>query len=122
MYGLVFVPPDGIQFEESLWTGRAGQLHVKMVPVQMGSNGHMGAGRPFMTPLNPAMINPPSGPHVYMKGCHVRWDGDLQGLRNGQRGSLLCLCGTDTRGSEPVLSDAWGMAWTQSQWEPVNVS
>ena len=87
---LFFVLPEGIWVEESPWTGRAEKLHTQVVPVHIGADGHMRDGRFFMAPLNPA--TPLSGPNVNTKGCHVGRDGDLQGLRTGQRGSLLCQC------------------------------
>ena len=62
MYGLVFVPPVGIQVEESLQIGKAGQRPSHVVPVHMGTDGHRGGGRSFVAPLNLATINPLSGP------------------------------------------------------------
>ena len=108
---LFFVLPEDIQVEESPCTGRAGQLHAQGVPTHMGADGCTGGGRSFMVPLNPAMINPLTSPHINTKGCYVGWDGDLQGLRNGKRGGLLCLCApsaTDARGAGLALSDSWG--------------
>ena len=79
--------------------------------MHIGTDGHPVGGRSFVAPLNPAMVNPLSSPHVNMKGCHVNQDGDLQGLRNGQRGGS-CACespsATDARGSGLALSDSWG--------------
>ena len=74
------------------------------------TDSHIGGGRSFEAPLNPAMINPLSGLHVNMKGYHVSRDGNLQGLRNGQRGSCAGEppSATDPRGSGSALSDSWG--------------
>ena len=83
------VPSESIWDEESLQTGRAEQLHTQVVSAHMGTDGCMRGGRSFVAPLNLAMINPLIGPHINMKRCHVSRDGDLQGLRNSQRGSLL---------------------------------
>ena len=87
---LLFLPPEGIQVEKRLWMKRTGQFHTQVGPAHIGTNGHMRGGRSFMAPLNPATIDPLSGANVNMKGCNFSRDGDLQGLRNGQRGSLLC--------------------------------
>ena len=97
---LLFVPPGGIQVEKRPQTKRTEQLPNQLGPVHMGTNGHMRGGRSFVSPLNLAMIDPLGGPCINMKGGHVGKDGNLQILRNGQRGSLLCLCSpsaTDTR-------------------------
>ena len=110
---LFSVPAEGIPVEESPWTGRAGQPHTQVGPAHMSANGYTGGGRSLVAHLNLATINPLTGSHVNTKGCHVGWDGDLQGLRNGQRGDLLCLCtpsATDARGSRPTLSDSRGGA------------
>ena len=82
--------------------------------MHMGTDDCTEDGRSFMASLNPATVNSLNGPYINMKGCHVGQDGDLQGLRNGQRGGLLCLCTpstTDARGSAPVLSDSWADGW-----------
>ena len=81
------------------------------------THGHkwlMGDGRSYMAPLNLAMINPLSDSNINMKGCHFGWDGNLQGIRNGKKGTS-CACvppsATDARGSGPALLDSWGWLW-----------
>ena len=91
----------------------------------MGADGHMGGGRYFMTPLNLALVNPLSSPHVNMKGCHVSWDGDLQGLRNGQTEGLLYMCAPLSHRHQGFLTSTFrflGVLWTQVQWQPANIS
>ena len=78
-----------------------------------------------MAPHNLAMINPLGSPHINMKGCHVSRDGDLQGLRNGQRGSLLCLQAPLSHrhwGSWLTSSDSWSWLGYGHSGNPINVS
>ena len=119
IYEPVFVPPEGIQVEKSLQTEKAGQLHAQVVPAHKGADGHMGGGWSYVAPLNLATINPLSGPHINTKGYHVSRDGNLQGLRNGQRG--VSCASAPPQPLVPGLLDQHfqtpgGMAWIQSQW------
>ena len=46
-----------------------------------------------------------------MKGCHVGWDGNLQGLGDGQGGSLLCQyapSNMEVGDSDLTFSGSWG--------------
>ena len=107
---LLFVPPEGIQVEKRLWTKRTVQLHIQLGPAHMGADGCMKGGESFVAPLNPAIFDPLGGPHVNMKGCHVRRDGKLQSLRNGQRRGLMHLyapLATEVKDSRSALSGSW---------------
>ena len=112
--------PEGIWVEESLWAGRTGQLYTQVVPVHMDANGFMGGGRPFVVPINPAMINFLGGLHINMKGCHVSRDGNLQGQRMTKEGAS-CACAspsaTDTGSSGLTSWDSWEVAWIRLQWQ-----
>ena len=96
-----------------------------MVPAHMGTDGHMGGGRSFMACLNLVMINLLSGPHANKKGYYVGQDGNLQGLRNGQRGGLLYQCAPLSHPYQGFWTNTFiflGVAWTQLQWQPIDIS
>ena len=76
---LLSVLPEGIQIEEG-----ANLAHI-------GTNGHTRGGWSLNAPLNPALLDPLDAPTIQAKGCHVGRDGNLQGLRDGEEKSLLCL-------------------------------
>ena len=107
---LLYASPEGIQIKKGPWTGRTGQLNTLVGPSHMGADSHMRSGQSFTAPLNSAPINPLDAPHIQTKGCHVGRDGDLQSLRSGQGGSLLCLCtpsASGMRDSGSTLSGCW---------------
>ena len=63
-----------------------------------------------MATINLVMLGPLHGPHINTNGCHVGRDGNLQSLRNGQGGGLLCLCtpsATEVEDSGSALSVSW---------------
>ena len=108
---LFFVLPEGIWVEESLQAGRAGQLHTQVVSLHMGADGHMGGGRSFMTPLNPAMINPLSGPHFTGMGVMSAGMVTSRAWGMAKEGAFYACTSpsaTDTGGSWLTFSDSWG--------------
>ena len=101
---LLSVLPEGLQIEEGLWAGLWwGQPNTQMGLVHMGANGHMRGGKSFMATLNLALLDPLAC-HIQMKGCHVGGSSNLQGLRDGQGGSLLCLYAPSAMGVEDSRS------------------
>ena len=82
-----------------MWAGRTGQPNTQMGLAHMGTNGHMTGGQSFSTSLNLSLVDPLDVPHIQTKGCHVGGDSNLQGLRDGQGGSLLYMHATLSYGS-----------------------
>ena len=105
---LLFASPEGIQIEEGLWAGRTGHPNTQMDLVHMGANDHTRGGWSFTATLSSPLADSFDAPHIQMKGCHVGKDSNLQGLRDGQGGSLLCLYTPSAMGGEDSRSTSSG--------------
>ena len=76
----------------------------------MSADGSTCDWQPLNAPLNPAFIHPFDTLHIQAKGCHIGWDGYLQGWGDSQ-GEASCAnlppsaAGSEGLGSIP--SDSW---------------
>ena len=113
---LLFVMPEGIQIEESLWAGRTGQPNTQMGPAHMSTNGHTRGGWFFTAPLNLAHVDPLDAP-PYSDERSVMFVGiaTSTGLRDSQGGSLLCLYALSATGAEDSRSTSSG-SWEEWVW------
>ena len=84
-----------------------------MVMTHMCTYGSPGGWQSLTTPLNLVFINPFDAPYIQAKGCHIGWDGYLQGLRDSQRGSLLCQSTSLSRRSRGFGFDFFRLLWGQ---------
>ena len=84
----LFVMPKGIWVEKSSGAGGTAQPHTQMHPAHVSANGCPEGGWSLASPLNLALINPFDALHIQS----AMWAGDgyIQGLKDGQGGSLLC--------------------------------